>query len=419
MAGDTPGAGVERDPARAAVLASLPDAVDEVAIGFARTLRAAGVPATTDRTQEFVRAVGSLDVRRRADVYWAGRLAFCGSHDDIERYDRVFVAWFGGALGKVRTRQARPSVTVTPVVLDPQAAPADDRGEDDEQPGEAMIANASRSEVLRHRDMASLTAEERAELARLLAAFAMPGETRRTRRHVRARRGTVDQQRTVRALLSAGGEPARLRFRARAQKPRRVVILADVSGSMSGYADGLLRFAHAASRRSDTRTEVFTIGTRLTRVTAAMAHLEPDLAMQAVADTVPDWSGGTRLGDMLKAFLDRWGQRGMARGAVVVVLSDGWERGDVALLGAQMERLSRLAHRVIWANPRAGRAGFAPTAAGMAVSLPWCDALVEGHSMAALEQLARLVAGAAGSNRARFPAHSSSTPDAAGGAFHA
>ncbi|MGW2898328.1 vWA domain-containing protein, partial [Streptomyces sp. NPDC001212] len=202
----------------------------------------------------------------------------------------------------------------------------------------------------------------------------------------------VDPHRTVRELLRLGGEPARLRRHAREERPRRVVLLVDVSGSMGPYADALLRFAHAAARGR--RTEVFTIGTRLTRVTRELSHRDPDLAMAAVAEAVPDWRGGTRLGELLREFLDRWGQRGMARGAVVVLLSDGWERGDPRLLAAQMRRLHRLAHRVIWSNPRKARPGYAPLAAGMAAALPSVDDFVEGHSLAALERLAAVVQGA-------------------------
>jgi uncharacterized protein len=211
---------------------------------------------------------------------------------------------------------------------------------------------------------------------------------------VPATRGAIDRRRTVRRMLAAGGEPGPLRREAPVERPRRVVLLVDVSGSMAGYAEVLLRFAHAASRRHAGRTEVFTLGTRLTRVTEPLSHRDPDVAMRAVAAAIPDWEGGTRLGDTVKDFLDRWGQRGTARGAVVVVLSDGWETGDPALLGAQVARLARLAHRVVWANPRAGRAGFTPTAGGMAAALPHCDQLVEGHSLAALEHLAAVVVGA-------------------------
>jgi uncharacterized protein len=359
-------------------------------VGFARTLRAAGVDASTDRVLEALRALDVLDPSRRDDVYWAGRLAFCASHDDVERYEAAFASYFAGETARTRPRQ-RQQVQRT-VVAVPLADPDTPEAADDRSgEGRRRPAAASRTEVLRERDIARLSAEERAELERLLASFRMPGEVRPSRRMQAAHRGRVDRARTVRELLRRGGEPARLRFQAHRERPRRVVLLIDVSGSMSSYADALLRFAHAASRRRELPTEVFTIGTRLTRVTDELAHRDPDWAMREVGAAVPDWRGGTRLGQLLKAFLDRWGQRGMARGAVVVVLSDGWERGDVTLLASQMARLARLAHRVVWANPRKGQTGYQPLATGMAAALPYCDDFVAGHSLAALEELAAVV----------------------------
>ncbi|WP_261989491.1 VWA domain-containing protein [Streptomyces sp. uw30] len=210
-----------------------------------------------------------------------------------------------------------------------------------------VSGGAGAVEVLRHRDVADLDAAEREQVRRLPAAFALRGQARRSARRTPARRGEVDPRRTVRELPRRGGEPARLRRHARSERPRRVVLLVDVSGSMAPYSEALLRFAHAAARGS--RTEVFTIGTRLTRVTRELGHRDPDLAMAAVAAAVPDRRGGTRLGELLRAFLDRWGQRGMARGAIVVLQSDGWERGDPELLADQMRRLHRPAHRMIWA----------------------------------------------------------------------
>ncbi|WP_190040053.1 vWA domain-containing protein [Streptomyces fructofermentans] len=362
-----------------------------VLVGLARALRAAGVEAGPDRVEAFL---GALDVLRpavRSDVYWSGRLTLCGAPDDVERYDRVFAAYFGDAVSGGRpARAAAPARSRVPV----RAAAAGDRtrsaGDGDAVPTAALAAT---TEVLRHRDVAALNAAERDQLRRLLAAFTLPGEPRRTARLRPDRRGTVDPRRTVREMLRRGGEPAPPRLRDRTERPRRVVLLVDVSGSMAAYADALLRFAHAASRGGGARTEVFTIGTRLTRVTRELTHRDPDTAMAAVAAAVPDWRGGTRLGELLRAFLDRWGARGMARGAVVVVLSDGWERGDPELLAEQMRRLRRLAHRVVWANPRKARPGYAPLATGMAAALPSVDAFVEGHSLAALERLAAVVRG--------------------------
>ena len=356
---------------------------DAVFLAFARALRGAGVDASAERVHAFLRAVTELGP---ADVYWAGRLTLCGSHDDLERYDQVFAACFGGEAAERRV--APPGLRLA--VRDVEAEAGTHTDDRPEAPPAAALASSA--EVLRHRDIADLDAAERAALRRLLAAFALRGQARRTARRRPARRGAVDPRRTVRELLRRGGEPARLRHRERIERPRRVVLLVDVSGSMAPYADALLRFAHAAAR--GTRTDVFTIATRLTRVTRELSHRDPDLAMAALAAAVPDWRGGTRLGELLREFLDRWGQRGTARGAVVVVLSDGWERGDPELLAAQMRRLHRLAHRVIWANPRKARPGYAPLAAGMAAALPSVDAFVEGHSLAALERLAAAVKGA-------------------------
>lgn len=346
----------------------------------------------------FVRAVDRLRPGMRADVYWAGRLTLCGGPDDLERYERVFAAYFGDGTPTGRTVAAAPPPRLRMVAADGPVPRGTGRDTEAEAPPLAALAGST--EVLRHRDVADLGGAEREQLRRLLAAFTLRGETRRSARRRPARRGAVDPHATVRELLR-GGEPARLRHRARTARPRRVVLLVDVSGSMAPYAEVLLRFAHAAallrfSRASGCgpRTEVFTIGTRLTRVTRELTHRDPDLAMAALAAAVPDWRGGTRLGELLREFLDRWGQRGMARGAVVVVLSDGWERGAPELLGAQMRRLHRLAYRVIWANPRKARPGYAPLAAGMAAALPSVDAFVEGHSLAALERLAAVVRGA-------------------------
>ena len=368
------------------------DSTDTV-VGLARTLRAAGVDASPDRVHALMSALALLDPALRADVYWAGRLTLCASADDVRRYDRVFAAYFGDRPAALVRRHTTPAAQLRLVSMsaDDTSAPAAD-SDDDAMP---VPATSSRVEILRHRDIASLSATDRELLARLLAAFALPGELRRTRRTAPGRGSAVDRRRTLHELLRSGGEPVEIATRVRRQQPRRVVLLVDVSGSMSAYADALLRFAHAASHRlRGPATEVFTVGTRLTRVTREMAHRDADVALRAIAESVPDWSGGTRLGDLVKRFLDEWGQRGMARGAVVVVLSDGWERGDPALLGEQMARLHRLAHRVVWSNPRAGRAGFAPVAGGMAAALPHVDEFVSGHSLAALERLAALVAGA-------------------------
>ncbi len=360
------------------------ETVLDTLVGFARTLRAAGVAAGPDRVQAMVAALGELGVCRRDDVYWAGRLTLCSGPDDLPRYDAAFTAWFGGEVPP--PMRPVPRTEVRREVAMPVDATAGDRPDTDP----SRAATASPAEVLRHRDVARLTPAERDEVRRMIALLRSPAPLRPSRRLVPDRHGPLDPRRTVRAMLERGGEPARLRRQHRTRRARRVVLLVDVSGSMAPYADAVLRFAHACVRQRP-RTEAFTIGTRLTRVTREMAATDPDAAMAAVSSVVPDWSGGTRLGEELKAFLDRYGQRGAARGAVVVVVSDGWERGDPTLLGEQMHRLHRLAHRVVWVNPHKAREGFAPLTAGMATALPWVDDFVEGHSLAAFERLGALI----------------------------
>jgi uncharacterized protein len=361
--------------------------VVETLAGFARTLRAAGVAADPERFQAMIGALAHLDVRSSADVYWAGRLTLCADPADLPRYDRCFAAYFSGESASMRRKPPPPVV----VVRRHAVADGADGGE---RPGETTLATASEVEVLRRRDVARLSVAERAEVHRLLALLDDVSARRRSRRFTPRHRGRLDPQRTVRSILRRGGEISRLYRRTHRTRPRRVVLIVDVSGSMSPYADVLLRFAHAAVRSAPRSTEVFSAGTRLTRLTRELRQREPDSAMAAVSGAIPDWSGGTRLGEELKEFLDRFGQRGLARGAIVVIASDGWERGDAALLGEQMARLHRLAHRVVWSNPHKAQPGYEPLTAGMIAALPYVDDFVAGHSLAALEQLAEVIGNA-------------------------
>ncbi len=363
------------------------DVVDTV-LGFARTLRHAGVVASPDRVEAMLAAVGALDVLDPTDVYWAGRLTLCGGPDDLDRYDAAFAAYFAGEAPRAnRTPASQPPRLAATAPLDAGTG----EGQDDEGDTPDLATRASADEVLRHRDVADLSAAEREHLRRLFALLVPATPMRPARRRQPSGRGSVHPARTVRRALRSGGEVARLMHRRRQSRPRRVVLLVDVSGSMSPYADALLRFAHAAVRARPAATEVFTIGTRLTRVTRELQLRDPDRALAASASAIPDWSGGTRLGEVLKAFLDRWGQRGTARGAVVVVCSDGWERGGTELLGEQMTRLRRLAHAVVWVNPHKGRAGYEPLTGGMQAALPSIDHFVSGHSMAAFEELTGVI----------------------------
>jgi uncharacterized protein with von Willebrand factor type A (vWA) domain len=362
------------------------DVVDTV-LGFARTLRHAGVAASPDRVEAMVAALGSLDVLDPGAVYWAGRLTLCGGPDDLDRYDAAFAAYFAGE----RPRAARPSGR--PDVQLAASAPLEPGTGEGEQDPEApdLAVQAGADEVLRHRDVAQLSPAEREHLRRLFALLVPAAPMRPARRRRASPLGAVHPARTVRRALRNGGEVTRLLHHRRQARPRRVVLLVDVSGSMAPYADALLRFAHAAVRARPVTTEVFTIGTRLTRVTREMRLRDPDRALAASGSAIPDWSGGTRLGEVLKAFLDRWGQRGTARGAVIVLCSDGWERGGTELLAEQMVRLRRLAHAVVWVNPHKGRAGYEPLTGGMQAALPSIDHFVSGHSLAAFEELTGVI----------------------------
>jgi uncharacterized protein len=355
-------------------------------VGFARTLRAAGVDASTDRVQALLAALSELDVTDGRDAYWAGRLTMCAGPLDVERYNAAFAAYFGNELPRVAQIGLVPQ---QPKLISVQTASDQNVGEDEELASNPMLSRASELELLRSKDFAALSEVERDEVRRLLARLNPGGPSRRSLRWTPASRGGVDARRTVRAMLRRGGEVEEIYARRHRPRPRRIVELIDVSGSMEMYADAHLRFAHVLTRRRPD-VEVFTIGTRLTRVTRQLTAVrDPDAALRAVGSAVPDWSGGTRLGELLKAFLDRWGQRGTARGAVLVIASDGWERGDATLLGEQMARLHRLAHAVIWVNPHAGKAGYVPATAGMTAALPYVDALLAGHNLAAFEALAQ------------------------------
>ncbi|MFO7192738.1 MULTISPECIES: VWA domain-containing protein [Thermocrispum] len=355
-------------------------------VAFTRALSAAGLPVSMDRVTAYLEAVRSVDLAQPDALYWAGRLTLCGDPDDIALYDGVFRQWFlhqqPERPGGVRPRQ--PTIAS----LTPQ--PAGDGG-DEGSPGDLHRVGASEAERLRHRDLGELTAEERAHLRELIALLRPRPPLRRAIRQRPARRGGLDTRRTVRAMLAAGGEPTVLLHRSRSVKPRRVVLLVDVSGSMEPYADALIRFAHALCCRIPGGVEVFTIGTRLTRITRQLRLRDPEHALAAAAKAVPDFAGGTRLGETLQAFLDRWGQRGTARSAIVVVFSDGWERGDPGLLGEQVARLKRLAFAVFWVNPHAGKDGYVPVQSGIAAALPHVDKLLAGHSLATLERLMQVM----------------------------
>ena len=329
---------------------------------FGRALRGEGVPVGTGRIASFCRAAALLPP---GDLYWAGRATLLGRREHIPVYDRVFRSFFGAEAPPDDLPPPRPSDAV--VV-------------------EQELGLASPVELLRHKSFARCSREELAELAALLAQLRVIVPRRRTRRFAPARSGVPDLRRTLRRSFRTGGEPLERRFRARRSRQRRLVLVLDVSGSMADYSRALLVFAHAALR-ADRRWEAFCFGTRLTRVTRALAVSRPDEALERAAAEVVDWSGGTRIGESLKGLLDEYGHRGLVRGAVVVLCSDGLEIGDPELLAEQMARLKRLAYRVIWLNPLKGHEAYEPLARGMSAALPYVDLFAAGHNLASLEEL--------------------------------
>lgn len=364
----------------------------DAAVAFGRVLRGVGVRAGTDRVVGFARALGELDAGLRDDVYWAGKVTLVSRPEELEAYERAFeMFWETGGNAKSKPR---PKLRLSIKGPNESVMPPKKTAEENERGEEAVSLRYSPVELLRRKDFAACTPEEFAELSRLLADLKLEGTLRRTRRLVPAPRGRHDPRRTLRAAMRTGGEALMHRHRTARREPRRVVLLCDVSGSMAPYSRALVRFMHAGVA-SGARIEAFALGTRLTRLTRELSTRDPDGALRRASGTMQDLSGGTRLGDTVKEFVDRWGQRGMARGAVVVVLSDGWDRGDVGVLGEQMQRLSRLAYRVIWVNPLKSAPGYKPLAAGMAAALPHVDVFLSGHNFDSLEELARAIGEAA------------------------
>ncbi|HET6771999.1 MAG TPA: VWA domain-containing protein [Acidimicrobiales bacterium] len=368
------------------------EGVDELAVEVVVTLRRAGVEVPTGATVTYARAL-ALAGSSPVGAYWAGRATLVRRPEDVPAYDQVFGHVFGGMRLAEVVAVPRPVEVQLEVEADEPAAPDDAATEPPD--ADVQTVRYSATEVLRHRDLATCTADELAQAHRLMADLRVRAAQRpsRRRRPAAGSGGALDLRRTVRRSLRTGGEVLRPARDEPGERPRRLVLLVDVSGSMEPYARALARFAHAsvAARRRG-QVEVFALGTRVTRITRELATHDPDLALRRAAGAVSDWSGGTRLGDGMRRFNDRWGVRGLARGAVVVVLSDGWDRGDTSVLGDEMARLRRVAHRVVWVNPLKASPGYAPLAGGMAAALPHVDEFVEGHSIASLEALADVVA---------------------------
>jgi uncharacterized protein len=360
-----------------------------VLVSFARELRAAGVTVGTGDVLAYCSAMRPLDPADLADLYWAGRVTLVSRREDIGPYDEVFRRFFLNE-GQPDTTALMLRATAAPDAQPPLVMPGTEPGPEQDAERPVLGWMASDVEALKHRSFAACTPEELAALRRILARIRLTPPRRRTRRTAPAASGRApDIRATIRASMRMHGEPAELFFRQRRMRLRPLVLILDVSGSMADYSRHLLQFAHSARRASD-RVEVFCFGTRLTRITRALGHRQPDAALEQAAQAVVDWDGGTRIGQSLDTFVKRWARGGLCRGGVVVICSDGLDRGDPEVLAAAMERLSRLCYRIVWLNPHKGDdAAFRPSTVGMIVAAPHIDLLLSGHDLASLEQLAQ------------------------------
>jgi uncharacterized protein len=362
-------------------------------VRFAGELRAAGLAVGSGDVLVYCSALSTLDPSDLVDLYWAGRATLVSKHDDISRYDEVFRRFFLGedSPDPELTLMLRASAEAQGALAIPSTEPGDPDSED-----EAVLGwMASDVEALKSKSFTVCTPEELAALRRIMARIRLTPPRRRTRRTAPARSSgsRPDPRRTVRESMRMHGEPAQLYWRRRKVRLRPLVLILDISGSMADYSRSLLQFAHSA-KRSAGRVEVFCFGTRLTRVTGAMECRRPDEALERAARAAFDWDGGTRIGDSLDAFVRGWGRRGLCRGAIVVICSDGLDRGDPEVLATAMERLARLCHRLVWLNPHKGDdPGFRPSTLGMMVAAPHVDLLLSGHDLASLEKFAALLPG--------------------------
>jgi uncharacterized protein with von Willebrand factor type A (vWA) domain len=363
-----------------------------VLVDFARQLRNAGLAVGSGDVLTYSAAMAPLDPTDLLDLYWAGRTTMVTRRDHIPVYDRVFKRFFlgeGDELPDPLKLTIRATAQTESVLQVPETEPSQD-GRDEQEIRLGLMA--SDADALKNKSFAACTPEELAALRRIMARIRLTPPRRRTRRTIGARTGrTPDMRRTVRETMRTHGEPAELFWRRRRLRPRPLILILDVSGSMADYSRSLLQFAYSANRAA-TRVEVFCFGTRLTRITRELEHRRPDEALERAAKAVFDWEGGTRIGDSLHAFVRDWGRRGLCRGGIVVICSDGLDRGDPGVLATAMQRLSRLSHRVVWMNPHKGNnVNFQPSTLGMMVAAPHIDLMLSGHDLRSLAELATLL----------------------------
>jgi uncharacterized protein len=365
------------------------DAVVRHVVTFGRVLREAGLEVGPGRLGDALTGLDSVDLTRQDDVYWTLRQTLASRHEDLDAFDRAFRAWFLRApTAPIRRDAGGETVQLVRRSAGQRSRPEERGGERDEQ-----ALGYSPEELLRDKDFAVLSSDEFALVSKLMAELAASRPRRRSRRLRRNTHGRqLDMRRLVRASLATGGDAVERATRDRIRVPRKLVVICDVSGSMEAYSRALVLFLHALVG-SGRGVEAFAFGTRLTRLTPELRGRDPERALAEAAKRVVDWSGGTRIGASLKAFNDEWGRRALTRGAVVMIVSDGWEREDASLVGTEMARLARQAYAVVWVNPLKGHPDYQPLAAGMRAALPSIDRFLAGHNLASLEELAGILSG--------------------------
>lgn len=363
-----------------------------MAVAFARVLRGVGLDAPLDSVIVFVNALAQLGLKNRNDVYWAAHSTLVRRHEDTPMFDRAFAVFWDQSIAINKSDEEPETISMTLLVDDENDQDKDNQTAEPIDDENTITLRFSSIETLREKDFAEYNDAELREAEQFMTRLRLAGPPKKSLRlknsnHHGARH---DIRRTMRASLQHDGEPIERYWREPSTRLRRLVVLLDISGSMEPYARALLRFMHAAVVGRQ-RVEAFTFGTRLTRITKELTSRDPDRALAQTSSQVSDWSGGTRLGECLRNFNDHWGIGGMARGSIFVVLSDGWDRGDPEVLAEQMQRLNRVAFRMIWVNPLKVSPGYAPLARGMAAALPFIDDFVEGHSLDALQCLTEVI----------------------------
>ena len=364
--------------------------------GFARLLHDAGLDAGPGRLKDATQALNHVDIALEDDFRETLRCVFVSRREELPLFDAAFDIYWAPPDPRVMAGQVPMRGRSLP--LDPERAKAWLKvlgspqsplpRENEETP--ASSSGYSAQELLRVKNFDQMSWEESEQVRRLLAQSPWRLAERRTRRLAAARSGRVDLRRTARQAVRSSGELVWLLHRQPRVRRRPLVLLCDVSGSMERYSRQLLIFAHAVARREDVETFVFS--TRLTRITRLLRRRELDRALDAVSKQVHDFSGGTRIGEALHEFNRKWARRVLGHGAVVIVVSDGWDRGDVGLLESELERLRRSAHRLIWLNPLLGSEGYEPVTRGMSAALPHVDDFLAAHNVVALDELGRHLA---------------------------